>query len=592
MSKIKNFFSAVFLSVKIKSPISFIVCVLGFAAAFLPMLISLQLESFTNRVQVLFHKPNTLQEVLLSFAMLAVYYIVQTIFSLAQNYYVKEDSARIKRYLKEQILHLLCSVPYKYIENHEDFQEKVDFVKNYAGEKTAGSISLIFSWIASIISFLSISFILSEVSIWIVVVLIVTCVPAVVLSFLQKDETYRDRTKWMKEGRLTIHYSDSCRTMDSMKELRFFGLYPYIKNKWRGLNKIYIAKKNKVIRKHVLYNSIADLLRNGVYLIIIMLTAWKIYSNPVEGLGTFMLVITAASQLQSITTSLLICAISIFSDVKYMEDFFGLLKTEKELLDDTQAGFDDTVIEFIDVSFTYPQAEHKALEGLNVKIQQGEKIAVVGTNGSGKSTFVNLICGLYEPDSGSIKMNGVEIIKQLSSVRRSLSVVFQSFCKYQDTLRNNITISDPDRADQDSEILELTNSTGVYEIINSQENKLDEMIGIFSEQGNNLSGGQWQKVAVTRALFRKNARIYILDEPTAALDPISEANIYRNFTELTGDKTTILISHRLGITSVVDRILVFDKGKIVEDGSHAELMKQNGTYARMYRAQAKWYVLS
>ena len=127
------------------------------------------------------------------------------------------------------------------------------------------------------------------------------------------------------------------------------------------------------------------------------------------------------------------------------------------------------------------------------------------------------------------------------------------------------------------------------EVISEQENALDEIIGIFSNEGKNLSGGQWQKVAITRALFRKNARVYILDEPTAALDPIAEANIYRNFASLTGDKTTILISHRLGVTSIVDRILVFDKGRITEDGNHAELMAKNGVYAKMYKAQAKWY---
>lgn len=125
--------------------------------------------------------------------------------------------------------------------------------------------------------------------------------------------------------------------------------------------------------------------------------------------------------------------------------------------------------------------------------------------------------------------------------------------------------------------------------IRSQGNALDEMVGIFSDSGNNLSGGQWQKIAITRALYRDNACIYILDEPTVALDPIGEASLYRNFRQLTGDKTTILISHRLGVASVVDRILVFDKGRIVEDGNHGELMARNGLYAEMYRAQARWY---
>lgn len=589
MHKFKVFPRAVALSIKIKSPISYVISILGFAAAFFPMLISIQLRTFTNQTQALFYHPNTIHTVLFSFIILAALYIAQTIFTLVQNYFAKEDSARIKRYVKEQMLCLLSSVPYKYIENYGDFREKVEFVKEYAAEKTAGSISLIFSWIAGIISFFSIAGILWVVSPWIVAILVVTCIPAVILSMLQKDETYRGRTKWMKEGRITLHISDTSRSNDAMKEIRFFGLYPYLKEKWRIVGKEFMKKKNKITRKHVLFNGTADLLRNGVYLVIVFLAVWEIYQNPGKGLGTFMLVITAAGQLQSVTTTLLINAVSIFSDVKYMQDFFELLETEKEDLNDQQTGYVDVVIDFENVSFKYPNSELKALNGLNVKIRQGEKIAIVGANGSGKSTFVNLLCGLYFPTNGNAKLNGEEISQNLSKVRRTLSVIFQSFCQYQDTLRNNIAISDPKRADESADILELAQRTGADEIIKNQNNALDEIIGIFSEEGNNLSGGQWQKVAITRSLFRKNARVYILDEPTAALDPIAEANIYRNFASLTGDRTTILISHRLGVTSVVDRILVFDKGKIVEDGSHTELMAKNGLYARMYQAQAKWY---
>ena len=129
----------------------------------------------------------------------------------------------------------------------------------------------------------------------------------------------------------------------------------------------------------------------------------------------------------------------------------------------------------------------------------------------------------------------------------------------------------------------------VHSIADQQKNGFDEIIGTFNEKGNNLSGGQWQKVAIARAVYRDDARIMVLDEPTAALDPLAEAKLYRDFAQLTGDKTTILISHRLGITSVVDRILVFDMGQIVEDGTHNQLMELKGIYAEMYNAQAQWY---
>ena len=586
--KIKYFFRAVALSIKIKSPASVIISILGFGAAFFPMLISLQLQSFTNDVQSLFGQPELIKTAILSFAVLAALYIAQTIFSLIEKYIAAQDKARVKRYMKEQLLILLSSIPYKYIESYGKFRERVDFVRQYGGEKTAGSVSLIFNWAAGIVAFISVTAILWAVSPWIVIVLVVTSIPAVILSNLQKDETYRFRTKQMKEGLLTWNYSDSCRQPAPMKEIRFFGIYNYIQEQWRLVSDVWMAKKRKVARKHFLYNGAADILRNGVYLVVLIITAWEIYANPERGLGVFMLVITAAGQLQTITTSLLINAVSIFSDVKYIEDFFTLLETEKEEV--TQdSPHDNILIEFDGVSFSYPGTDFLALDNLSVKIKQGEKIAIVGANGSGKSTFVNLLCGLYDAGSGTAEINGESISRNVWKARRSMSVIFQSFGQYQDTLRNNITISDPSRSGEDEAILSLAKRTGADEVITKQESALDEIIGMFSQDGNNLSGGQWQKVAITRALFRKNARVYILDEPTAALDPIAEANIYRNFAELTEDKTTILISHRLGVTSVVDRILVFDKGRIVEDGNHTELMAKNGLYSKMYKAQAKWY---
>jgi ABC-type multidrug transport system fused ATPase/permease subunit len=170
-----------------------------------------------------------------------------------------------------------------------------------------------------------------------------------------------------------------------------------------------------------------------------------------------------------------------------------------------------------------------------------------------------------------------------------MSVVFQDFGKYEASIRENITVSDSSKAATDEQLKELAERTGAYDFIKDQKHGFDEIVGSFSEEGNNLSGGQWQKVAITRAAFRDNARIMVLDEPTAALDPIAEADLYRNFADLTGDRTTILISHRLGITRIVDRILVFDDGRIVEDGTHTELMDHDGVYAKMYRAQAQWY---
>ena len=223
--KIKYFFRALAMSVKIKSPVSFMIGILGFGAAFFPMFISLRLQIFTDNVQSLFNQPDLLHMTIISFAVLAILYIAQTVFSLIERYVAAQDTARIKRHLKEQLLVLLSSVPFKYIESHDDFRKKVDFVKQYGGEKTAGSISLIFGWIAGIVSFISVTAILWTVSPWIVFTLVITCIPAVILSSLQKDETYRNRTKWMKEGQLTLWLAATLQQYESLKEVRFLNYY-------------------------------------------------------------------------------------------------------------------------------------------------------------------------------------------------------------------------------------------------------------------------------------------------------------------------------------------------------------------------------
>lgn len=179
--------------------------------------------------------------------------------------------------------------------------------------------------------------------------------------------------------------------------------------------------------------------------------------------------------------------------------------------------------------------------------------------------------------------------QSVGQIRRLSAVVFQDFCHYEGTIRDNIVASDPTREMREDELQQLLEKANVKPFVDKQPAGLEEEIGQFSSTGNNLSGGQWQRLALARALYRSGTQLMILDEPTAALDPLAEAELYNNFADMTVGKTTLLISHRLGITRMVDRILVFHQGCIVEEGTHDALMEKNGYYARMYQAQAKWY---
>lgn len=583
---------ALTVSLKTKTPASMVIALLGFGFAFLPAIISSVLKSFTNEIQTMSTGGEyELSYVLTLFFTLIGLYVAEVVFGAIREYSLLRDGVRTNKYLCEKILDTTCRVKYKYIENSDDFLQTIQFIDSYAGEKTAHSIQKIISWLQYLVTFISVLYMLLSVNVWIPVILIVTSVPAAILAYLQNDRGYVYRTKYITEGTLVIHYFNIMCRNNPTNDIRHYRLYDHLKACWREQIKNYTGIKNKMTAKHVAYNSAADILRNVVYIGVLLLAALEIYKNPLVGLGTFTLVMSLSKQFQNVTTSLLTNAADFLGDTYYMKDFFSLDNLEKDETDETAQPYTGADIEIKNVDFTYPGGNEKVLKNINVRIKQGEKIAIVGENGSGKTTLVNLLCGMYAPDSGSITVDGHQISENITAVRRGISAVFQNFGKYEDTIRHNITVSDPARkvADEDAEIARLCMLTGFDECVKEQPDGIDEQIGDFAKKGNNLSGGQWQKLALTRALWRDKAKIMVLDEPTAALDPIAEADIYRNFAELTKDKTTILVSHRLGITSIVDRVLVFRDGEIIEDGSHKELLAKGGYYAEMYHAQAQWY---
>lgn len=581
------------VSFRTKSKLSLLVNLLGFAVAFVPVWISITLRRFTDHVQLMSQGQETLMNALTIFLILIVLYLIQTGYTFAHDYCSEVDRQRTTKYIKKTVIDCASRVEYKYIENEGDFREKLEFAERFGGAQVAQSMQQTIVVLQQLIAFFTIITVLADVSVWIVVILLLTCIPAVVLSIMQKDEDYKNKTKNMKDGAMSVHLfymaSGANENCKSMNDVRFNGIYPWIKERWRTVSLRYLKKKNSLTRKHVIYNSIADILRNCVYIGILLLVAKEIYENPAIGLGIFMLVSTLAVQLQTATTKVFVGAAQFFGDIKFMHDFFELAATPQEKLEDNPQILDHADIVFNDVNFTYPNSAGQALKNLNITIRQGEKIAIVGENGSGKSTFANLLCGMHQPTTGEIRISGLNMKDHLSTVRNAISVVFQNFGRYETSMRGNITISDKDRQVTDEELMTLAKKTDAYSFIQSQPHGLDEMVGTFSEGGNNLSGGQWQKIAITRAMYRDKARIMVLDEPTSALDPVAEAQLYRDFAQITCDKTTILISHRLGITSIVDRILVFADGRIIEEGNHEQLLAKGGQYADMYHAQARWY---
>lgn len=283
------------------------------------------------------------------------------------------------------------------------------------------------------------------------------------------------------------------------------------------------------------------------------------------------------------------------SVLKYYIDFMEAIdeyeweekKNAKKLLENFGK---DVTIEFKNVSFKYPNTDLYVLKNVSTTIHSGEHLSIVGQNGTGKTTFIKLLCRLYDVTEGEILLNGQNIQDfEYKEYVKLLAVVFQDYRLLAFTIRDNISMGDENATDE--ELMKICQLSDMSDWVESTENRLDTiMYKQFDEKGIEPSGGQAQKLAIARALY-KDAPVVILDEPTAALDPISEFEIYKHFDSLVGGKTAIYISHRLSSCQFCDRIIVFNEGTIIEDGTHDELVSiENGLYAEMYKTQAKHYL--
>lgn len=583
-------FRSVKMSLKVKSGLSIAILVLGIPAAFLPVLLAKKLQQFTDELLGLQNNSSSLEQCLPLLVTLLVLFLLQLGMKALQDYAVMEDQINSKYYLKKTMLQCKCQVKYPYIENKDRFQERLEMVNRFAGDNAIKSVSVVFNLLTTLITFVSVLILLWKVNPLIVGAILITSFPAAWITYKQNDENFYWNMYWSEKGALIIHYYGVLAEEKHMNEVRHYGLYDYLLDRWHSFADDYSKDKRKLLFKHTGVNLFADVLRSIVYVAVLLITVFQIFQNPALGLGLFTLVFSLTSQMQNAAFMLFSGVAGFLSQIPQMQEFFYLQDLPKEENGEDASVLEGGEVTYRHVSFRYPGADRNALNDINIHIRNGEKIAIVGDNGSGKSTFISLLCGMLQPDEGTILVDGTDVSENTGKVRNTISVVFQDFAHYEDSLRNNITVSSPEKKSEDRELFKLLENLHLDGMIQQQKLGLDSAIGSFSENSNNLSGGQWQKIALARAAYRSEGHVMILDEPTSALDPMAEAQLYEDFAKLTGNRTTLLISHRLGITAVVDRILVFKDGSIVEDGTHKELMEKRGYYERMYRAQAKWYV--
>ena len=374
------------------------------------------------------------------------------------------------------------------------------------------------------------------------------------------------------------------------KELRINGLNQWISSKLKKQISVLMSFYTQIARNNDKMSLVSSFMMFIQQIATYVYLINQILINKL-GIGDFTMYLSALNTftgtLQNLSASLV--------DVKQYGEYYKYLEEYLNLPSHQKSGGqiikkkEPHEISFENVSFTYPGQSQKALNNINLKIHQGEKIAIVGENGAGKTTLTKLLTRLYDADEGQILIDGKDIKEIDSNCLVDLfAVVYQDFKLFAFTLKENIALSKSDRT-SDEEIASLLEKTGLSAKVKSLKNGVNTYIfKNFDEEGFQPSGGEAQKIALCRAAF-KDADIIILDEPTAALDPKAEDEIYHKFDEIAGGRTTFYITHRLASTQFCDRIVVLNKGEICEIGSHAQLMEKNGYYAELYKLQAKYY---
>ena len=433
---------------------------------------------------------------------------------------------------------------------------------------------------------------------WMVLALLVATVPAFVAEARFSGAAFRLRN-WRSPDSRRLNYLEYVMANDEhAKEVKLFGLGPLLLGRYRGLAERFYAEDKALATRRAIWafalSLVSTLVFYGCYALIVVATARGGLS-----LGSMTLYLAAFRQGQQSFQSILTAVGGMYEDTLYMSNLFefleipvGVAATEPVALVPAApaAVLAEEGIRFEGVGFRYPDAATWALRGVDLFLPKGQSLALVGENGAGKTTFIKLLAGLYRPTEGRVLLDGRDLKDWGDEeLRKRIGVIFQDFNQYQLLLRENVAFGSVDHLGDELRVTRAVDQGGARELVRGLPGGLETQLGRWFKAGTELSGGQWQKVALARAFMREEADILILDEPTAALDAEAEHAVFERFRQLTAGRTAILISHRFPTVRMADRILVLEGGRVTEDGTHADLLAAGARYATLFTLQASGY---
>ena len=498
-----------------------------------------------------------------------------------------------ERFSNETSLRLMAHAATLDLEDFED-SELQDRLQR-ARQQAAGRSSLIaqlFGQAQDVITIVSFAAGLLVFAPWLIVMLAVALIPAFIGETHFNAQSYSLNFAWTPERRELDYVRQTGASVDTAKEVKIFGLNAFLIERYRTLSERFFAANRVLAIRRAGWGGALAAIGTLAYYIAYAYIVWRTLRGDFS-IGDLTFLAGSFMRLRNLLENLLIGFSQVAGQALYLDDLFSFFEIQPEIVPPEnprpfplpiQHGF-----VFENVGFRYPGAERWAVRNLNFELRAGEILALVGENGAGKTTLVKLLARLYDPDEGRILLDGHDLREyDLFALRANIGVIFQDFMRYSFTAADNIAVGRIEARDDRARIVESAERSLADEVIRKLPEQYDQLLGKRFRTGIDLSGGEWQKVAIARAYMR-DAQLLILDEPTAALDARAEYEVFERFKELSRGKTVVLISHRFSSVRMADRIVVLKDGTVEAEGTHAELLQQQGRYAELFELQAAGY---
>jgi len=472
-----------------------------------------------------------------------------------------------------------------------EYYDKLVRARREASSRPLALVIKTFDLMRDVIALATIGVFLVQFSVWAAVLLVGAGIPAFLAETRFSGEAFRNYRRRSAERRMQVYLEMVLTREDGVKEVKLLQLGKLFLQRYVDIfRNIYKEDKNLVLRRGF-WGYVLGLLASIAFYFAYGWVGLAAIGGVIT-IGQMTMYIAQFRLGQNAVTSSLTSISGMYEDNLYLSNLTEYLEHKvPEKTGDKKSGPNpDEGIRFEHVSFSYENSDVAALDNVSLHIKQGESLAIVGENGSGKTTLIKLLSRLYRPSKGTIYLEGLDLEEwDIEALRKKIGVIFQDFARYQLVVGENIGIGDADEMDLESHVEKAAIKGMADKFIKDLPRSYATQLGTWFKDGKELSGGQWQKIALSRAFMRSKADILVLDEPTAAIDARAEAEIFSHFQDLTAKRIAIIISHRFSTVRMADHIIVLEKGKISERGSHAELIDNAGQYSVLFNLQAQGY---